>query len=112
MWTPQVKKELAILASWFPKRKMEELVRPAYRSDVNFTATGWLANARLAVAVFFIRELPIKSFYARAFIAYMYIEYFIGRGIRRGFFQNRPIVYYNNDLHNKTLLNYPDLFWW
>jgi hypothetical protein len=112
LWTPQVKKELAILASWFPKRKMEEVVRPAYKSDVNFTETAMLVNIRTAVALFVLRELPIKSFYTRAFIGYLYIEYVIGRGIRRGFFKNRPIVYYNNDMHLKSLMNYPDLFWW
>jgi hypothetical protein len=112
LWTPQVKKELAILASWFPKRKMEEVVRPAYKSGVNFTETAMLVNIRTAVALFVLRELPIKSFYTKAFIGYLYIEYVIGRGIRRGFFNNRPIVYYNNDMHMKSLMNYPDLFWW
>jgi hypothetical protein len=91
---------------------MEEVVRPAYKSDVNFTETAMLVNIRTAVALFVLRELPIKSFYTRAFIGYLYIEYVIGRGIRRGFFKNRPVVYYNNDMHLKSLMNYPDLFWW
>lgn len=37
-WTPQAKKELDILASWFPRSKANEMfVRPVEKSDFNWT---------------------------------------------------------------------------
>jgi hypothetical protein len=112
IWTPEAKKDLSILASWFPKRKMEEVVRPAYRSEYNYTANTTRANLRCLLGLLVIRELPIKRFYVRTMIGYVWITYFIIKGVGRGFFSNRPIFFYNNDFHNKSLLNYPDLWWW
>ena len=112
IWTPQAKKDLAILASWFPKRNMDEVVRPAYRSEYNFNAHVTRQNLAVLLAGLFMRELPIKSFYTRTAIAYCWISWFILRGIGRGLNSGYPVMLYNNDYHLKPLLNHPDLFWW
>jgi hypothetical protein len=112
LWTPQAKKDLAILSSWFPKRNMDEVVRPVYRSEWNYNANATRGNLRILLGFLLIRELPIKNFYSRMFIGYFYVGYFILRGIGRGFTSSKPNFFYNNDFHNKSLLNYPDLWWW
>jgi hypothetical protein len=111
-WTPQAMKDIQILYSWMPKRKMEEVTRPVYRSDYNYAATATRANLRCLLGILFIRELPIKSFYTRVGLSYSWVMYFIIRGNGRGFFGNRPIFFYNNAYYTKSLVNYPDLFWW
>ena len=101
------------MRSWFPRGKSLDTVnRPAYRSDFNFTNYTTRSQVRVALGLLVIRELPIKNFYARCWIAYFYCMYFVIRGIGRGLKSNRPIVMYNHALHMKTLGNYPDLFYW
>ena len=100
------------MASWFPRRKMEEVTRPVYRSDFNYTNYASRAQVRVALGLWAIRELPIKNFYTRCWIAYFYIMYFVIRGIGRGLKSNRPIILYNHAFNAKTLANYPDLFYW
>ena len=110
-WTPKAQKELDILSSWV--QKPEDLInRPATRSDWNYTSYGNRAALRLILGIAVIRELPIKSFYARCWITYVYMIFFIGKGIGRGLRQEKPIVFYGNTFSSRQLLNYPDLFWW
>ena len=90
LWTPQAKKDLAILSSWFPKRNMDEVVRPVYRSEWNYNANATRGNLRILLGFLLIRELPIKNFYSRMFIGYFYVGYFILRGIGRGFTSSKP----------------------
>jgi len=111
-WSPQAQNDLAILRSWFPRGNMEEVTRPVYRSDFNWTNYASRAQLRCALGLAVIRELPIKSFYARCVLAYGYIVYFIIRGVGRGLKHNRPIVMYNHSMNAKALANYPDLFYW
>jgi hypothetical protein len=59
-----------------------------------------------------IRELPIKNFYVRCWIAYFYGIYFVVRGNARGLIQQRPLVLYSHQMHLKALVNMPDLFFW
>ena len=111
-WTPQAERQLAIMRSWFPKRKMEEITRPVYRSDFNWTSYAQRATVRVGLGLLVIRELPIKSFYSRCVIAYFYVSWFVIRSLGKGFRNNRPICLYNNALNAKTLANYPELFYW
>ena len=111
-WTPQAERQFAILRSWFPRRKMEEVTRPVYRSDFNWTNYATRAQIRCFLGLAVIRELPIKNFYARCALAYTWCIYFIIRGVGRGLKYNRPIIMYNHAIHAKTLANYPDLFYW
>ena len=59
-----------------------------------------------------IRELPIRNFYVRCWLAYGWITYFVLRGLGRGLRSNRPIVMYNHAMHAKALANFPDFFYW
>jgi hypothetical protein len=111
-WTPQAERQFAILRSWFPRRQMEEVTRPVYRSDFNWTNYATRAQVRCFLGLAVIRELPIKNFYARCALAYTWCIYFIIRGVGRGLKYNRPIIMYNHAIHAKTLANYPDLFYW
>jgi hypothetical protein len=91
---------------------MEEVTRPVYKSDFNYTNVATRANLRCLLGILVIRELPLKNFYVRTGLGYIWLIYFVLRGNGRGFYANRPIFFYNNDFHNKSLINYPDLFWW
>jgi len=91
---------------------MEEVTRPVYRSDFNWTNYATRGQLRCALGLLAIRELPIKNFYVRVGIAYVWCTYFIIRGLGRGFSYRRPLVMYNHPMHAKTLVNYPDLFYW
>lgn len=111
-WSPQAQKDLAILRSWFPRGNMEEVTRPVYRSDFNWTNYTSRSQLRCAIGLWLIRELPIKSFYARCWLAYGWVVYFIIRGVGRGLGNSRPIVLYNHAQNAKALANYPDFFYW
>jgi hypothetical protein len=88
------------------------VTRPVYRSDFNWTNYTTRAQVRCLLGLLFIRELPIKNFYVRCWLAYAWIVYFVLRGLGRGLRTSRPIVLYNHALHAKSLINYPDLFYW
>jgi hypothetical protein len=111
-WTPEAERQLAIVQSWFPRRHMADIQRPVFRSDFNWTNYANRAQMRVALGLLIIRELPIKNFYTRIGLGYLWIMYFIIRGVGRGLKQNRPLVLYNHPMHMKTLANYPDLFYW
>lgn len=92
---------------------MNDIVtRPVYRSDFNWTSYASRAQVRCLLGLMVIRELPIKNFYVRCWLAYGWCIYFVVRGLGRGLFNNRPIVMYNNAFNAKTLVNYPDLIYW
>jgi hypothetical protein len=91
---------------------MDEITRPVYRSDFNWTNYCGRAQLRVLLGLAVIRELPIKNFHVRCAIAYTWVVFFVIRGLGRGFTQQRPICMYNNAMHAKTLVNYPDLFFW
>ena len=112
-WTNQAQKDLDIIASWYTKQNAVKnlLYRPSTLSDWNYTSYASRASLRVLVAVALIRELPIKSFYARSAIMYAYLLFFITNGTGRGFTHFRPIVFYNHRFSFRSLLNYPDLFW-
>ena len=112
MWSPKAEHDLAILRSWFPYKKMEEVTRPVFRSDFNWTNYASRAQLRCVLGLMFIRELPIKNFYVRCWLAYGWIIYFILRGVGRGLYNTRPIILYNHGIHAKALVNYPDLLYW
>ena len=112
-WTQKAQHDLQILASWFPKNKADEImVRPAEKSDWNWTNYTTRAQVRCLLGLAVIRELPIKNFYVRCWIAYAYMMFFVSKGLGRGLRYQRPIVFYNQRFHERALLNYPDLFWW
>ena len=101
------------MLSWFNKKDADEvLVRPAYKSDFNFTHYDTRAQVRMALGYLVIRELPIRNFYARAIILYMYGSWFLLRCLGKGMRVSRPIVLYNHPISSRALLNYPDFFWW
>jgi hypothetical protein len=112
-WEPKAQHDIDILASWFPKSKADEIiVRPVSKSDWNWTNYATKAQARCLLGLAVIRELPIKSFYARCFLAYGWLSMFVANGLGRGLRFQRPIIFYNQQFHARALLNYPDLFWW
>jgi hypothetical protein len=88
------------------------ITRPVYKSDFNWTNYASRAQLRCALGLFVIRELPIKSFYIRCWLGYAWIIYFVCRGLGRGLKTSKPIIMYNHALHAKSLMNYPDLFFW
>ena len=88
------------------------VTRPAYKSDFNWTNYTTRAQLRCALGLMFIRELPVKNFYVRCWLAYAYIIFFVFKGLGRGLKYARPIVLYNQPIHAKALINYPDLFYW
>lgn len=92
---------------------MQDVVtRPVYRSDFNWTNYATRSQLRCLIGLLVIRELPIKNFYIRCWIAYGWITFFVLRGLGRGLKYNRPIVMYNHAFNAKSLMNYPDLFFW
>ena len=92
---------------------MQDVVtRPAFRSDFNWTNYASRAQLRCLIGLLAIRELPIKNFYIRCWLAYAWIIFFVARGLGRGLVKTRPIFLYNHPFHAKTLVNYPDLFYW
>jgi len=112
-WTPKAQADLAVLRSWFPKSKADDMyVRPSTRSDYNWTSYATRAQVRCLLGLLVIRELPIKSFYARCWLVYGWMVLFVSKGIGRGFRNQRPLITYNQRFHSRALLNYPDLFWW
>lgn len=88
------------------------VTRPVYKSDFNWTNYATRAQVRVLLGLLVIRELPIKNFYVRCWLAYFYIIFFVIRGLGRGLKWSRPLVMYNQALNAKTLVNYPDLFYW
>jgi hypothetical protein len=111
-WTPKAQRDLDILSSWFPRSKANEMImRPCQKSDWNMTNYASRAQVRCVLAIAAIRELPIKSFYARCWITYAYMLFFLSRGTGRGLRFERPIVMYNHQFESRALLNYPDMFW-
>jgi hypothetical protein len=112
-WTPKAQRDIDILKSWFPKSRYEDIiVRPVTKSDWNWTTYASRATVRCGLGLLVIREMPIKNFYMRCWITYVYLTFFMSRGIGRGLRDERPIVLYNNHFENKALMNYPDFFWW
>jgi hypothetical protein len=111
-WTALAQQDLAVVSSWVPKRQMTEVTRPVYRSDFNPTNYASRAQLRCLLGLMAIRELPVKNFYVRVGLAYVWIMYFIIRGVGRGLRHNRPIILYNHAFNAKSLANYPDLFYW
>lgn len=97
---------------WFPKGKHLEVTRPVYKSDFNWTNYASRAQMRVVLGLLAIRELPIKNFYARAGLAYLWVIYYIVRGGGRGLRHNRPIVMWNHTFNTKALVNHPDLLQW
>eukprot|EP00356_Strombidium_inclinatum_P003628 CAMPEP_0170485220 /NCGR_PEP_ID=MMETSP0208-20121228/4533_1 /TAXON_ID=197538 /ORGANISM="Strombidium inclinatum, Strain S3" /LENGTH=209 /DNA_ID=CAMNT_0010758801 /DNA_START=40 /DNA_END=667 /DNA_ORIENTATION=+ len=112
-WTPTAQRDLSVLKSWFNKDKPEDyLVRPATPSDYNWTRYATKAQVRCLLGLLVIRELPIKSFYARCWLVYGWLVLFVSKGLGRGLRSQRPLVTYNQRFHARALLNYPDLYWW
>jgi hypothetical protein len=83
-WTPEAERHFSILRSWFPRRKMEEITRPVYKSDFNWTNYATRAQVRCLLGLLFIRELPLKNFYTRVMISWAWITFFVVRGLGRG----------------------------
>ena len=111
--TEKAARDITVLRSWFKRDKPDEIItRPAYRSDWNWTSYASRAQVRVLLGLLVIRELPIKKFYIRCWLAYFYIIYFVIRGLGRGLKRSRPIVLYNQAIHAKSLANYPDLLYW
>ena len=90
----------------------EVVTRPVYKSDFNWTNYTTRAQLRCALGMLVIRELPIKNFYIRCWLAYAWGIYFVIRGLGRGLIYSRPIVMYNHAMHAKAQVNMPDLFYW
>ena len=111
-WTPKAEKDLNIIATWAPLYQMKHLSRPAYQSDFNYTNYTTRAQFRVLLGYLFIRELPVKNFYVRCWVMYLYATYFLLRGNGRGLTTRRPLVLYNHDFHQKVMLNFPDLYKW
>lgn len=98
------------LASWFPRNNMTTYItRPVYKTDFNPLNYATRAQARCILGLLFIRELPIKNFYIRAWLAYAWVIFFVVKGLGRGLFARRPIILYNHAWNAKVLMNYPDL---
>ncbi len=87
------------------------LPRPAYKSDFNYTNYTTRGTIRGLIAVLAIRELPIKSFYARCWIVYLYMYFFYTNGLMRGHGVTRHVCLYGLPYHAKTLANYPEIGW-
>jgi hypothetical protein len=112
-WTPKAQREIDVLRSWFKKDAVEEMfVRPVSKSDWNWTNYATRAQVRCALGIMVIRELPIKSFYARCWLTYGWLMMFVTNGLGRGFRMQRPLFFYDNNFHSRSMANYPDMLWW
>uniref|UniRef100_A0A7S3CLD6 Uncharacterized protein n=1 Tax=Strombidium rassoulzadegani TaxID=1082188 RepID=A0A7S3CLD6_9SPIT len=112
-YTKKAEHELNVLKSWIHGRDIEDLfVRPALKSDYNYNSYATRAQVRVALALAVIRELPVKNFYIRCWLVYGYYMFFVSNGLARGLKPARPLVIYQTQSERRTLLNYPDLFWW
>lgn len=101
------------MASYLDKKNFDKMApRPAYKSDFNFTNYATRSQARVLLGLLAIRELPIKSFYVRAWLSYFWCIYFVARGLGRGWTGTRPLVLYAHPFNMKPLINMPDLFYW
>mgnify|MGYP006889531406 CR=1 FL=1 len=112
-WTPKALREIEIVKSWFKREDVEDMfIRPASKSDWNWTSYATRAQVRIVLGLAAIRELPIKNFYTRCWVTYAYMHFFVFNGIGRGFQVQRPLYVYNNHFHTRAMANYPDFFWW
>jgi len=112
-WSDKAEADIKVMSSWFSHENADKhLVRPAYDSKYNFVSYDTRAQARLILGLLFIRELPIKNFYARSTVMYFYCSWFLLRALGKGFSNGRPIVFYQKPIVSRALLNYPDFFWW
>jgi hypothetical protein len=113
-WTPKARREIEIVASWFKREDFQDYyIRHACRSDWNYTNYATRAQVQNLLALLAIRELPIKNFYARCWVMYFYVEFFMNRGIGRGFHRQKlPVTFYDNYFMRRDFLNYPDLLYW
>ena len=93
-------------------RSMKGITRPVHQSDFNFTDYASRASLRCGLGLLAIRELPIKNFYARCGLAYVFVIYYCIRGAGRGLRPNRPIVFWNHSYNSKALANHPCLLNW
>ena len=102
------------LHQWFDESMFDEHVtRPAFRSDNAIELKHvFRSQLRIILGVLFIRELPIKSFYSRAFITYFYFQWFLYRSLMKGVVSGQKHLLYNHPIYFKHLLNYPDLLYW
>ena len=76
-------------------RVQDVLTRPVYKSDFNWTNYATRAQLRCAIGLMVIRELPVKNFYIRCWLAYAWVIFFVVKGLGRGLKFSRPIVMYN-----------------
>merc|ERR1712083_23906 len=101
------------LKSWFPREDADNIiVRHVGKSDHNWTNYATRGQLRCLLGLAVIRELPIKNFYVRCWITYFWLYYFVSQGLGRGLRYTRPILMLNHRFHARSLMNYPDLFWW
>lgn len=105
----KARKDLETLATWVDGREEQNLNRPAYKSTFDHAQLGLRTGIRQLLAVAIIRELPIKSFYTRAMIAYGYFTFFYFRSLSRGKHNKKPVAVFMQEWQAKTLANYPDL---
>jgi hypothetical protein len=87
----------------------EILGRPAHKSDVYDQANCDRSRIRNFLALMFIRELPIKNFYARGVLFYVYFQMVIHRGLGRGWYDRLPIIQTSTHNDKRIFANYPDL---
>ena len=78
-WTPKARRDQELLKNWFPRDDLTIITRPCYKSDFNWTNYATRAQLRCLLGLAFIRELPIKNFYVRCWLAYGWIVFFIIR---------------------------------
>lgn len=101
--------DLKLLSSWI-RKKQDYLVRPVHKSDWSLNKDYNRACLRVTLGLLFIRELPIKSFPVRCVITYLYLTYFIYRGVGQGFFNTNPVAVFAKPWLFKMLQNRPDLY--
>lgn len=78
-------------------------------SDWNFLTEHNKRYAQLGIGLLILRELPIRNFYARAFVIGAFLQLMWIKQWKY-FDTKNPPVYYMNDRDRKEFLNYPMLW--
>ena len=112
-FSEKARDEIETLRSWFDESKIDEhIIRPYTTSNWNPNVEENRSQARQILGLLLIRELPIKNFYVRSTIMYFYVTWFIMRMLGKGWLNSRPVLFYNYNQSFKSLMNYPEVFWW
>lgn len=112
-WSDKAKKEMGLVYNLMKSYNIDQMLpRPSHNSTFNEMNHGTRSKLRYLLAIAFVRELPIKNFYARSFVVYFTLMWGVFSLFGKGHLEQKPKFLFNHSYFMKPLLNYPDLMWW